>query len=292
MAAMSERSELAEFLRSRRERVTPADVGLSPGGRRRTPGLRREEVAMLAGISVDYLVRLEQGRETNPSTAVLAGLARALRLEEPERMHLGRLGTLGQRHPGLCPSADDGDVADGTLAVLDGLDRQPAFVMDVASEVLAWNEAYERLMAPTGVLDARPPNLIRYTFLDDRSATVFADWDSVAREQVGNLRHAATTCSENPAIAELVGDLSVRSPEFARLWAEHDVTEKTRGDKRLVHPVVGDIHLRFEVLLLPDSPQRRVVVWVPADAAAAAALDRLVDVSRAPLRLVGGTSAG
>jgi transcriptional regulator with XRE-family HTH domain len=291
MSVRSERSELAEFLRSRRERVTPEAVGLPPGGRRRTPGLRREEVAMLAGISVDYLVRLEQGRETNPSTDVLAALARALRLEESERMHLGRLGSLGQRHPGLCPSVDDGEVREGVLAVLDGLDRQPAFVMDVATMVLAWNDAFERLMGPTGVLDTRPPNLLRFTFLDDRSRTVYADWEGVAREQVGNLRLAATTCTEDPALTEMVGELSLKSSDFARLWAEHDVTQKTRGDKLLVHPVVGHLHLRFEVFLLPDSPQRQVVVYGPADAATAAALDRLVDATRAPLRLVGGGTA-
>ena len=290
MASMSERSELADFLRSRRERVTPEAVGLPPGGRRRTPGLRREEVAMLAGISVDYLVRLEQGRETNPSSAVLAALARALRLGESERLHLGRLGSLGLRHPGLCPSVETGEVREETVAVLDGFARSPAFVMDVSSSVLAWNDAYQRLMAPTGVLDARPPNLTRFTFLDERSRSLYGDWDAVAREQVGNLRHAATTCSEDPSITEMVGELSMKSSDFARLWAEHDVTQKTRGDKRLVHPVVGDLHLRFEVLLLPESPQRRVVVYLPGDAAAVAALDHLIDAERAPLRLIAGTA--
>lgn len=291
MAPMAERSELADFLRSRRERVSPEDVGLPPGGRRRTPGLRREEVAMLAGISVDYLVRLEQGRETNPSTAVLAALARALRLEESERMHLGRLGSLGQRHPGLCPTVADGAVDEGTLAVLDGMARSPAFVLDMTTDVLAWNDAYQRLMAATGVLEGRPPNIVRFTFLDERARTLYPDWEAVAREQVGNLRHAATTCAEDPSIREMVGELTAQSPEFARLWAEHDVTQKTRGDKRFAHPVVGDLHLRFEVLLLPDSPQRRIVVYVPADAAARAALDRLVDEERAPLRLVAGRDA-
>ena len=288
MSEPSEPSELATFLRSRRERVSPESVGLPKGTRRRTPGLRREELAMLAGISVDYLVRLEQGRERNPSQSVLASLALALRLEESERLHLGRLGSLSLRHPGLCPTVATGAVDDGTLAVLDGMTRSPAFVLDVSTRVLAWNDTYQLLMAPTGLLDASPPNLLRYTFLDERSRTVFADWAAVAREQVGNLRHAATTCSEDPSIKELVGELTAGSDEFARLWSEHDVTQKTRGEKHLVHPVVGPLNLRFEVLLLPDSPFRRLVVYVPADAAATAALGRLADVDRAPLRLVGG----
>jgi transcriptional regulator with XRE-family HTH domain len=288
MVPMPEPSELATFLRSRRERVSPESVGLPKGTRRRTPGLRREELAMLAGISVDYLVRLEQGRERNPSQSVLASLAQALRLEESERLHLGRIGTLTSRHPGLCPTVATGAVDDGTLAVLDGMTRSPAYVVDVSTQVLAWNDTYQLLMAPTGVLDASPPNLLRYTFLDERSRTVFADWDDVAREQVGNLRHAATTCTGDPAIRELMGELSAKSEEFARLWSTHDVTRRTRGEQKLVHPVVGRIDLRFEVLLLPDSPFRHLVVYMPADAAATAALGRLADVDRAPLRLVGG----
>ena len=286
----SEPSELASFLRSRRERVSPESVGLPRGGRRRTPGLRREELAMLAGISVDYLVRLEQGRERNPSQSVLASLARALRLEESERLHLGRLGSMSLRHPGLCPSVSNDAVDDGTLAVLDGMTRSPAYVLDVSTEVLAWNDAYQMLMAPTGLLDRNPPNLLRYTFLDERSRTVFADWGYAAREQVGNLRRAVTTCSDDPAIKELVGELSMKSEDFARLWSAHDVTENTRGALSLAHPLVGPLNLRFEVLLLPDSPFRRLVVYVPADAAATAALGRLGDVDRAPLRLVGGSS--
>lgn len=288
MKAMPEPSELATFLRSRRERVSPESVGLPKGTRRRTPGLRREELAMLAGISVDYLVRLEQGRERNPSQSVLASLALALRLEESERLHLGRLGSLSLRHPGLCPTVATGAVDDGTLAVLDGMTRSPAYVVDGNTQLLAWNDAYQLLMAPTGLLDASPPHLLRYTFLDERSRTVFADWDVVAHEQVGNLRQVHIACSEEPAIKELVDELSAASEPFARLWSTHDVTQRTRGEQNLVHPVVGRLNLNFEVLILPDSPLRRLVVYVPADAAATAALGHLGDVDRAPLRLVGG----
>ena len=288
MVAMAENSELGSFLRSRRERVTPESVGLPPGQRRRTPGLRREELAMLAGISVDYLVRIEQGRETNPSTSVLASLAQALRLEESERMHLGRLGTMSTRHPGLCPTAVTGGLNETTLAVLDRMEGTPAFVLDLTTEVLAWNDAYERLMTPTGLFDLSPPNLLRFTFLSETSRTVYGDWEAVAREEVGNLRQAAAACSEDPSIRDLVGELSMKSSDFARLWSEHDVGEKTRGTKSLLHPVVGELNLRFEVLLLPESPQRRMVVYVPDDAVTVAGLDRLLTADRPPLRLVSG----
>ena len=243
---------------------------------------------MLAGISVDYLVRLEQGRETNPSTSVLASLAKALRLEEPERLHLGRLGSMSTRHPGLCPTVVTGGVNETTRAVLDRMEGTPAFVLDVTAEVLAWNDAYERLMTPTGLFDLSPPNLLRFTFLSEASHTLYGDWEAIAREQVGNLRQAAAAGAEDPSIRDLVGELTMKSPDFARLWSEHDVGEKTRGTKNLVHPVVGAQNLRFEVLLILESPQRRIVVYVPDDAVTMTGLDRLFAADRAPLRLVSG----
>jgi len=288
---MADRNELGTFLRSRRERVTPAAVGLPTGHRRRTPGLRREELAMLAGISVDYLVRLEQGRETNPSTEVLASLATALRLEEAERLHLSHLATLNDRHPGLCPTLTEG-VSNTTITVLDRLDGTPAFVMDALTNVLAWNDSYERVFGATGMLDGDPPNIVRYTFLDPRARETYGDWDRGAREQVASLRYYASWHHEKPAFQELVGELSVKSNEFAKLWSRHDVGEKMRGEKLLHHPTAGAINLNFEVFFLPDHPQRRMVVQVPADAASSEVVDRLLQVEPpaepAPLRLVTG----
>jgi transcriptional regulator with XRE-family HTH domain len=292
---MADRSELGTFLRSRRERVTPESVGLPGGHRRRTPGLRREELAMLAGISVDYLVRLEQGRETNPSTDVLAALAIALRLDEAERLHLSHLGKLGDRHPGLCPTITE-QVSATTLTVLDRLDGTPAFVMDALTDVLAWNDSYERVYEATGMLEGAPPNVVRYTFLDPRARTVYGDWDRAAREQVASLRYYASWHHEKPKFQELVGELSVNSSDFAKLWSRHDVGEKMRGEKVLHHPSAGGINLNFEVFFLPDHPQRRMVVQVPADAASSEAVDGLLrtglaTVGPAPLRLVGGATS-
>jgi transcriptional regulator with XRE-family HTH domain len=291
MDAMAEPAELGTFIRSRRERVTPESVGLPPGARRRTPGLRREELAMLAGISVDYLVRLEQGRETNPSPDVLASLAKALRLEEAERLHLGRLGTAAQRHPGLCPTVQTGALNPLTQAVLDSMDGTPAFVADSLADLVAWNVAFEQVVAATGLLDLDQPNLLRFTFLDERAATVFPDWEAVASEQVGHLRQAAPTCKHDPAMMELVGELSVNSPAFARLWSRHDVGEKARGTKSLVHPTAGLLTVNFESLVIPESPQRRVVVWLPADEVTAEAFGRLTEPERTPLRLVASDTA-
>lgn len=290
MVAMAEPAELGKFIRSRRERVSPQEVGLPAGSRRRTPGLRREELAMLAGISVDYLIRLEQGRETNPSPDVLASLAQALRLDEQERLHLGKLGTAGQRHPGLCPSVATGDLNPLTQAVLDRLDA-PAFVVDTLSDLVGWNEAFTRVMADTGLFDLDPPNLMRFTFLSDRARSVFPDWEAVASEQVGNLRQAAPTCSHDPAMTELVGELSLNSADFVRLWSRHDVGEKTRGTKSLAHPTAGRLTVDFEALMIPESPQRRLVVWLPADAETAATFERLAEPERTPLRLVSSDSA-
>lgn len=291
MVAMAEPAELGTFIRSRRERVSPEDVGLPPGARRRTPGLRREELAMLAGISVDYLIRLEQGRETNPSPDVLAALAQALRLDEQERLHLGKLGTAGQRHPGLCPSVATGDLNPLTQAVLDRLQGTPAFVVDVLSDLVGWNEAFSQVMAGTGLFDLDPPSLMRFTFLSDRARTVFPEWEEVASEQVGNLRQAAPTCSHDPAMTELVGELSLNSPDFVRLWSRHDVGEKMRGTKGLMHPTAGRLTVDFEALMIPESPQRRLVVWLPADAETASAFERLTEPERTPLRLVGSDTA-
>lgn len=287
---------LGAFLRSRRERLSPAAVGLPGGGRRRTPGLRREEVATLAGISVDYLVRLEQGRETRPSQPVLTSLADALRLNDDERGHLKQLAGL-TAHPELCPSwhppPEPHPLDRSTHALLDRLEPTPAFVLAHTSEVLAWNHAYEQLMGPTGLLDAGSPNLLQYTFLNPASRSLYREWEEIAREQVANLRALMPQICGDEDVARLVGDLSVRSADFVRLWATLDVKEKRQGIKRLVHPVVGDLALDHQVLVLPEPGHRRLVVYLPADDASARALDQLTTATDAGgegesrLRLVG-----
>lgn len=290
--AVAARNDFGAFLRARRERVTPDQVGLPPAGRRRTPGLRREELAMLAGISVDYLVRLEQGRETSPSLDVVRSLGLALGMREDEYLHMWSL-VKRSAHGDLCPTvAEPGaTVEPSTEALLDALGATPAFVVGPLTDVLAWNEAYERLMGPTGVLDDRPPNLIRFTFTDPRARSLYREWEAIAREQVGNLRIFVSDDAADAGGRALAGELITRSADFSRLWDEYDVGEKRRGVKRLAHPVGGPLDLEFSALGLPEGGFRRLVTYLPADEASATVLDRLVSTppaDRTPtLRVVG-----
>lgn len=291
MVAMSD--TFGAFLRSRRERLSPEEVGLPAAGRRRTPGLRREEVAALAGISVDYLVRLEQGRETHPSPSVLRALERTLRLSRDESMHMKVLASEAACGP-LCPMAEaEAELTGPTRALLDQLGEAgtPAFVLGHVADLLAWNEPYAAVMVPTGVLDAAggdPPNLLRYTFLDPRSRELYEDWEGIAREQVGNLRTVTGRFRDDGSVAALVGELSVRSAEFATLWAAHDVGEKRQGVKDLVHPVVGALRLQYTTLLTPDDDGMRLVVYLPAaDVDRKALADLVTPETPTHLRVVG-----
>jgi transcriptional regulator with XRE-family HTH domain len=277
MVAMAARNDFGAFLRARRERVTPADVGLPARGRRRTPGLRREELALLAGISVDYLVRLEQGREASPSVEVVRALADALGMNRDEAKHLWSL-VVRTGKADWCPeSLGIGSALEpATQALLDSLQPTPAFVIDPLTDVLGWNGAYERLMAPTGILDSRPPNLIRFTFTDRRARTLYREWEAIAREQAGNLRVFVSDSPADAAARALAGELLAQSADFARLWADYDVGEKRRGVKRLAHPMGGPLDLEYTALGLPEEGFRRLVTYLPADEATATVLDRLV----------------
>jgi transcriptional regulator with XRE-family HTH domain len=288
MGTMTERSELAAFLRAKREQIRPADVGLPDHGRRRTPGLRREEVATLAGVSVDYLVRLEQGRDVHPSAEVLAALAAALRLTDDERVHLKKLGLISANRA-LCPAAQAlvHDVAPTVLALLDGLGSTPAFVLGPASDVLASNPAWKQLVRPLGMLDHEAVNLARYTFLDARARAVYADWAVAADEQASRLRSASVRWGHDGGFTALVDELRAE-PEFAQRWSAHPVSEQRRGEKRLVHPDLGELRIAYEVLLLPDDTEQQLVTWLPADDATAAALRATVPASPPQLRVVGG----
>jgi len=287
---VTERSDLASFLRARREQLHPADVGLRDSGSRRTPGLRREEVATLAGVSVDYLMRLEQGRDLKPSGSVIAALASALQLSDSERMHLGRLAAIS-RAPEMCPgtSALVFEVAPTVRTLLDRLQGVPAFVLGPANDVLAWNPTWETLVEPMALLDERPPNLVRYIFTNPKARSVFVNWTQSADEQVSRLREASLRWGEDAHYVGLV-DALMAEPEFATRWSAHGVAEKHRGTKRLAHPEFGELRVSFEVLHLLDDGEQRLVTWLPADEASAAAIDRAVagavPVSPAQLRVV------
>jgi transcriptional regulator with XRE-family HTH domain len=289
---MSDDAALGTFLRARRERLSPADVGLATSPRRRTPGLRREELATLAGVSIDYLIRLEQGRDTRPSPGVLAALAKALLLSDDERTHMIQLVAHNIAGP-LCPTnlSPSSVVAPTVIQMLDGLARTPAFVAGPQNDVLAWNASWERLAGPLGMLDGDPPNLARHVFLNPSASKVYPDWERAADEQASRLRAASPRWSDNAAFIALIDDLSAGSEQFVLRWSTHDVAEKHRGIKRLVHPDAGEIRVAYEVLLLPDENEQRLISWLPADEQSAAVMSRLLSlgeaVSPARLRVVG-----
>lgn len=251
------RAELADFLRRGRARLDPADVGLTAGSRRRTPGLRREEVAQLAGMSVDYYTRLEQSRGPRPSRQMLTALARALRLTEDERDHLFHLA--GEEPPRR--TATSTHVRPGLLLVLDRLHDCPALVVTDCGEVLAQNAMSRAL---SGDLLARPPrgrNMLRRFFLDPAARELFPPEDRPerAREQVASLRAVAAARPRDPEPAALVAELRAGSAEFARLWDEHEVAVRRASTKRFRHPVVGTLELDCEVLVNSDHNQQLVV---------------------------------
>jgi transcriptional regulator with XRE-family HTH domain len=278
--------ELGHFLRSRREAVSPADVGLPVGPRRRTPGLRRAELATLAGISVDYLVRLEQGRDTNPSGQVLSALATALRLSEEDVGHLRQLAVFNASSE-LCPATVPlaADVRPQVRQVLDRLEPSPAFVMNRLTDLLAWTTVFERLAAPLGIIDAQRPNLVRYTFTDERARTAYPDWAAVADEHLGSLM--ATAHADDADGRALVDELRAASDEFAVRWSDRPVVRRRTGTTRVTHPDVGEVRMAFETMQLADGDEQRLVVYLPADEAAASAFDVLAGLQPGNLRAVG-----
>lgn len=281
-------NELGTFLRTRREAVSPAEVGLPAGSRRRTPGLRRSELATLAGVSVEYLTRLEQGRDRNPSAAILGAIADALRLSGEDRFYLRLLGKVTSGH--ICTATDPpaSTVRPTVRAVLATLEPAPALVLNRMSDVIAFTDCFALLAGPSGLLDDERPNLARYVFTDARAKTAYADWDSVADQQVANLK--IESYWSDPHVAELADELTVLAgaPFTSRWQASPGALPRRTGVERLVHPEVGELRLAYETLELPDADDQRLVVYVPADEAASAGLDRLTRRQPGALRAVTG----
>ncbi|MFF9452230.1 MULTISPECIES: helix-turn-helix domain-containing protein [Streptomyces] len=269
-------NELGTFLRSWRESVGPAEVGLPAGPRRRTPGLRRAELATLAGVSVEYLTRLEQGRDRHPSAQVLGALADALNLSLSNRMVLRRLTKEADGgDPLLCAAAPPlGREARPTVrAVLDRLEPAPAAVLNWIGDVLAHTAGYARLTGPLGLLDAEQPNLLRHLFTDGRARDAYPEWDRVADDLVARLRHNAPL--RDPYVAELADELTVTAgAEFTDRFADLALTPRRVGTQHVRHPEAGPLNLLHETLALPEDGQW-IVVHLPADDATAAALDLL-----------------
>lgn len=283
-------NELGLFLRSRREAVTPAEAGLPTSARRRTPGLRRSELATLAGISVEYLTRLEQGRDRNPSAQVLGALADVLNLTLADRMLLRRLTKEADgADPLVCAAAPAlSRAARPTVrAVLDHLEPAPALVINWIGDILAHTAGYARLVGPIGVLDGRRPNLLRHLFTDERARVAYPDWDRVADDLVARIRHGVPL--RDPHLAELADELTVTAgADFADRFADLVTVPRRTGSQRLDHPDAGSLHLLQETFGLSDEGQQ-IIVHLPADAATATALDRLGGRRPGALRAVGET---
>lgn len=280
---MPRRAELADYLRSRRARLRPEDVGLHDDGRRRVPGLRREEVAKRAGLSVDYYVRLEQGRDgIHPSDSVLDAIARALQLGDDGRVHLHHLARPeeGPRPELLLPQ----EARPELRWLLRRLDRVPAMVLGRGLELLAFNPLASALH---GGLEERR-NLVALQFEEPALRRCCVDWERVAADSVAFLRLDVGRYPDDPRLQALVARLGERSEDFRRMWSAHDVREKTHGRKRFAHPDVGELTLAYETLRLPDAPDQALVAYTPEPGSpsetALELLATLLATERAPVR--------
>ncbi|WP_051970155.1 helix-turn-helix transcriptional regulator [Kitasatospora azatica] len=273
---MDRSSEIREFLRTRRARITPDQAGLAPDLRvRRVPGLRREEVAQLAGVSVDYYIRLERGRTQGVSEAVLEAVARALQLDDTERAHLFDLAqpTATRARPRRPPNPQR--VRPVMYRALDSL-SVPALIQGRRMDVLAANRLGYALFADFQARPHRERNFARFVFLDEAARALYTDWEKAAGDCVATLHLYAGRHPDDPQLTELIGELSLHSDTFRRLWADHDVLAHATGTKRLHHPLVGDLTLDYVVLAVEGDPDQSLVILTPEPASPSAeALDIL-----------------
>jgi transcriptional regulator with XRE-family HTH domain len=248
--------DLGEFLASRRAKITPEQAGLTLyGGNRRVPGLRRQEVAMLAGLSIEYLTRLERGNASGVSDSVLDALARALQLDEAETSHLFDLARAARSSSSRQPrSQAQSRVRPSVQRILDSMTTTPAFVRNGRLDILAINPLGQALYAPVFDTPGRPANLARFCFLDTRAGELYPNWDDAADTSVNLLRTEAGRDPHNKALTNLVGELATRSDAFRTRWARHDVRLHRTGLKHFTHPVVGELALAFDAMELPADP--------------------------------------
>jgi transcriptional regulator with XRE-family HTH domain len=265
---MDTRHDLREFLTTRRARLTPDQVGLPNfGGRRRVPGLRREEVALIAGMSTEYYVRLERGNATGVSEAVLEGISRALRLDDAERSHLYDLvraanqGARPQRRRGR---AGTQQVRPGVQQLIDAMENVPAFVQNGRLDIIAINRLGYAVFSEMYVQPQRPANFGRFVFLAPRAQAFYRDWDNAAHQTVALLRTEAGRAPHDRDLTDLVGQLSTRSDAFRTLWASHDVRDHRTGIKAITHPVVGDLDLSYEAMGLSSEPGLLLLAYTAA----------------------------
>jgi transcriptional regulator with XRE-family HTH domain len=260
--AVDNRNEIRQFLTSRRARITPEQAGLPVyGANRRVPGLRREEVALLAGVSVDYYTRLERGNLGGVSEAVLGALAQALQLDDAERGHLFDLARAANTtaRPRRRPAQQR--VRPGVQRILDAITDAPADVRNGRRDILAANRLGFALYSELFIDPVRPANVARFVFLSPRAREFFVDWEGAATDIVANLRTEAGRNPYDRGLQDLVGELSTRSEAFRTRWAAHNVRQHQTGRKQLHHPVVGDLEVTYEVLALPADPGLSLVVY-------------------------------
>jgi transcriptional regulator with XRE-family HTH domain len=267
------RQELASFLRSRRERISPEQAGVTTYGRRRTPGLRREEVAQLAGVGVTWYTWLEQGRDINVSGQVLEALARTLQFDRHERAHL--LALAGAQDTGVpqpCPT-----VTDAVRAVLTQLEPSPAVIHNARRDLLAYNDAYARVFPDLAHVEPEDRNLLWLLFTHPAWRQAMPDWEVATPRLVAQFRSAMAEHLAEPAWKNLLKRLLDASPEFTALWERHDVLMPETGCKRYVHPVEGLLRLDFTHLWLDQRIGTRMTVYTPADEETRASLERLAE---------------
>jgi len=279
------KSLLGEFLATRRAQLKPADVGLPDyGDRRRVPGLRREELAQLAGVSVAYYIRLEQGLSLNASPQVLDALATALRLDDAERRHLHTLSGDARQRRRRLPAER---VTAAVRQLVSAFGDSPVVVLGRRSDILTWNRAGHALFAGHLAPDspdqaATRPNTARLVFLDAHTRDLYVDWPRKARDVVGKLRQAVGEFPNDPQLASLIGELTMRSTQFATLWAEHRVRAWDMAEYRMRHPMVGELDVLQHSLPVPRGQGIRVVVTTAAPGSAAQAALQLLNQTLLP----------
>jgi len=268
------RTELSEFLRTRRARLKPADLGLADySRRRRVQGLKREELAHFAGVSVAYYTRLEQGNARNVSVEVLDAISGALKLSDAERAHLLHLAKPKQRKRG---PAQRQRVRPALLEMLTAMEGVPAYVWGRRSDVLAWNRMASAMFGDWAARAAQDRNWARITFLDPAARGLFADWKSKASDVVGHLRLYAGQHADDPLLAELIAELCVKSEDFRAMWTAHDVKRKSHGSMRMRHPLAGELTLHYETFTLPGDEEQFLAIYHTEPGSASDAALRLL----------------
>jgi transcriptional regulator with XRE-family HTH domain len=261
LAALSEdRISLAEFLQSRRARLSPAECGFS-GGRRRTPGLRREEVAQLAGVSVTWYTWLEQGRDIRVSSQALDGIARALRLDRAERQHLFML---AHGRPPALADRSHRTISDAQQRMLDALAYSPAYIKTARWDIVGWNRAAALTFADYGKMEPHERNSVRLVFTHPAWRTLMVDWESDARRALATFRTDFGRAGNDPRFLELVEELNRLSPEFHQWWPRHDVRSHGEGIKSIQHPAVGRMMLEYTAFVVESEPDLSMIVYTPA----------------------------